>query len=73
MTLASHARGPQFNPGTEYYFSDIMFQCVYAIISVYMASQCSLVVERLLRKQKVAGSIPVVGFILLCENSADNY
>ena len=25
--------------------------------------QCSLVVERLLRKQKVAGSIPVVGFI----------
>ena len=25
-------------------------------------SQCSLVVERLLRKQKVAGSIPVVGF-----------
>ena len=24
--------------------------------------QCSLVVERLLRKQKVAGSIPVVGF-----------
>ena len=24
--------------------------------------QCSLAVERLLRKQKVAGSIPVVGF-----------
>ena len=21
MTLALHARGPQFNPGTEYYFS----------------------------------------------------
>ena len=26
------------------------------------ARQCSLAVERLLRKQKVAGSIPVVGF-----------
>ena len=27
--------------------------------------QCSLVVERLLRKQKVAGSIPVVGSLYM--------
>jgi hypothetical protein len=26
--------------------------------------QCSLAVERLLRKQKVAGSIPVVGYLM---------
>ena len=30
--------------------------------SVQANGQCSLAVERLLRKQKVAGSIPVVGF-----------
>ena len=30
--------------------------------AVQANGQCSLAVERLLRKQKVAGSIPVVGF-----------
>ena len=35
--------------------------------------QCSLVVERLLRKQKVAGSIPVVGFFFVVTNYKKYY
>ena len=70
MTLASHARGPQFNPGTEYLFLHLSVLCSgreYAHfgrnMNIVSKCQCSLAVERLLRKQKVAGSIPVVGFL----------
>ena len=38
------------------------------VAATLVTGQCSLAVERLLRKQKVAGSIPVVGssYELLC-------
>jgi hypothetical protein len=64
---AFHADGPGSIPGRRsccFFF----LKPVPSLISGMWASgesrcQCSLVVERLLRKQKVAGSIPVVGFL----------
>ena len=50
-------------PVAEFFPSRLNLHSVKKISpKVLASSQCSLAVERLLRKQKVAGSIPVVGF-----------
>ena len=66
MTLALHARGPQFKPGTEYIGADknflsLFFYCRYDFAYV-LDSRCALLaqwLERAAVNRKVTGSIPV--------------
>ena len=65
MTLALHARGPQFNPGTKYFLQNIL-KPRYSFFSSnldvnYSAARLAQLVERKTLNLVVVGSSPTVG------------